>query len=156
MKIYLFWLNTFLFIYVVPALCGNSVSLDSTSADSAALLQTGQSLEMGGYFYKVFLVTAILLLALVGGFYLFKKFGGEKRLFNNSPIRVLARQNIGPKQAIVLVVIEDKKYALGVTDQAVNILADLGEADKDETADLPSEPLTRNFGALLARLRKDR
>ena len=88
--------------------------------------------EITGYFYKVLWITFILLVFLVAGLYTYKKFVLNNRNFTNNRIRVLGRQNISPKQTLLIVNIEGKKYALGSTDHSINLIAELGEATGDE------------------------
>ena len=143
-------------VFGAPFLCRASTAADSLAADSLSALPMGGQRDMSGHFYQVFLVTGILLLLLLGGFYIFKRLSSKSRFLNRANIRVLARHNIGPKQSVVIVTIEQKKYALGVTDHAVNLLAELGELKEEDKEKQPQTQGAVSFAGLLSRLKKEK
>lgn len=85
-----------------------------------------------GYLVRTIVVTTILIAVIIFGAKFYKKYVYQNIGASKSRIRVIARQAIGPKQFVVLVAIDGKKYALGVTDQAVNMLTGLGDLDESE------------------------
>ena len=149
-KFIIFWL-----VFLLSA-CSLAIAGDSIKTDSTIAFQVGREGSMSGHFYQVFLVTAILLLLLVGGLYLYKRIASKSSLINAAHIRVMAKQNIGPKQSIVIISIQDKKYALGVTDHAVNLIADLGQVSENDLAQKNVTLPAINFGSLLSRLKKEK
>jgi len=153
------------FLYLSP-LIGQTLSnnLDDKKADSLFLpesksLTFADSLrnaipkkqsDVSGYLYKVILVTFFLILFLVAGLYLYKKFILKNEAPLNSTIRIIARQNLSAKQSILVVTIENKKYALGVTEQQVNLITELGEVTDADNKMNTSQPL--GFGQILKKL----
>jgi flagellar biogenesis protein FliO len=104
-----------------------------------------------GYLVRVIFVTAVLIVCIVFGAKFYRKWVFKQMGPVKNRIRVLGRQAVGPKQFIVLVSIEGKKYALGVTDQSVNILTDLGPMEEnDEMEEMPVT--TGSFSDLLKKL----
>lgn len=151
--IYLF----FLIIVPLQSINGQAIndSLILSEPDTIQLVQ-GQQGSMGSYYYKVFLATGIVILLLISVMYVFKKLGGQALSQNRTKIQVLSRQNIGPKQSVVIVAIENKKYALGVTDQTINLLSELGEVQEDELPSNEIKQVSQNFSAILEKLKKKR
>lgn len=103
--------------------------------DSIKQQLPGKKSGLGNYFYKVVWVTFVLIIFLVIGLAIYKKYVISGNGLVNNRIRIIGRQNITAKQALVIVNIEGKKYALGTTDHSVNLIAELGEADETELAD---------------------
>ena len=127
-------------------------SLTSVLNDSIPVALDGQS-DMAGYFYKVFTITFLLIFVAISGLYLFKRFGNPAARLNKSPIKILSRQSIGPKQFIIIALIENKKYALGVTDHSIQLLSELGEAD-EEDLQLNEHKSPPSFAVAMERFRK--
>lgn len=101
-----------------------------------------------GYLVRVIVVTGILIVMIILGFQwyrknVFQKFGPARQR-----IKILGRQAVGPKQFIVITAIEGHKYALGVTDHAVQMLADLGVYEESEES-RESPPLAGTFTSVL-------
>jgi len=146
---------TFLLILMPLVL---TASPDSSTVKSIAdtVWQSTRSSGTGSQFYDVFLMTALLLLVLVSGAYIYKKLGGKSKFIGKSDIRILSRRHLGPKQSIVIAVIENKKYALGITEQSINLIADLGEASDLETAEEDSKVQSRSFSSIFDLLKKDK
>ncbi len=129
---------------------------DSIKSAADTVLQNTQSVRAGDQFYNVFLMTAVLLLILVSGAYIYKKLGGKSKFIGKSNVRILSRFHLGPKQSIVIAIIENKKYALGVTEQSVNVIADLGETVESETAEEDAKTQSGNFSSILNLLKKNK
>lgn len=106
-------------------------SLLFSRADSTTITQP-QNNRMEGYYYRVFVVTGIIILIIFIGLNIYKKKTGNLSTVNKQAIKIIARRSIGPKQYILLAIIDGRKFALGVTDQSVNKIADLGEASSAE------------------------
>lgn len=91
------------------------------------LLQTAISSEtsLAPLFFKMMAACIIVIvLALVAIKYLMPRITGMGKN-RNSDIEVLDYQALGPKRMIYIVQIQDKKVALGVTDQSVTKICDL-------------------------------
>ncbi len=125
---------------------------DLIKADSL-YAQAAQAPDLSGSFYKVFLITAILLLLFVAIMYIYKKLSGRPVIQNKSRIFILSRQSLGPKQSVMVVAIENKKYALGVTDHSVQLVAELGALSDEEVNEFSPKLPKPNFGALLDKMR---
>ena len=136
------------------ALCASGHDSIKSAVDTV-LINT-HSARASDQFYNVFLMTAILLLILVSGAYIYKRLGGKSKFIGKSNVRIISRHHLGPKQSIIIAIIENKKYALGVTEQSVNVIADLGEAADSEAAEEEAKTQTRNFGNILGLLKKNK
>ena len=131
---------------------------DSLKLEAAndSTYSSGQQPELTSHFYKVFVVTALIILFLVLILFVYKKLVGVTGNQNKSKIYVLSRQNIGPKQSVVIVAIENKKYALGVTDHNINILTELGEASEEDLATVDIKQVSQNFASIFEKIRKNK
>lgn len=143
------------FLAAVPALAARNAgdSLVYQAVDST--LRAGQNQpQMGGYFYKVFLFTVLVIGLIFLLLFVYRKIGGKTVTGAQKSVRVLARQSVGPRQAILIVLIENKKYAIGQTDHNLNLLAELGEASEEDLAKSDLEQVKQNFAGILANMRK--
>jgi len=144
-----------LFIVPMQSLNAQAINDSLILAESDTVQQVqGQQGSMGGYYYKVFIATSIVILLLISVMYVFKKLGGQTLSQNRTKIQVISRQNIGPKQSVVIVAIENRKYALGVTDHTINLLSELGEIQEDELPSNEIKQVSQNFSAILDKLKK--
>ncbi len=158
-----------LFLLIIPVLFAGILSAQNHNPPVADTAQTviapapdtlfkkpDQALNMGDQFYKVFLITAVILLLLVLSLYIYKKFAGRTHIAHAGKIRIIARQNISPRQSIVIAIIEGKKYILGLSENAVTKIDCLGEVPEEEAAETAA-PQPPTFSSVLNRLRnKDR
>jgi len=85
-----------------------------------------------GYLLRVIFVTALMIIFIIIGFKYYRKYVLHNDGTTNNRIKILARQAIGQKQYVVIIAMGNKKYALGVTDQSINLITDLGDLDEDE------------------------
>jgi flagellar biosynthetic protein FliO len=97
-----------------------------------APMDEGQKTSFFSYLVRVIFVTVFLILFIIFGFQWYIKYVLQKSGFSQDHIKIVGRRAIGPKQFIVLVSMEGKKYALGVTDHSINLLTDLGEVEEAE------------------------
>ena len=151
------WL-LFLFITIAvtkpvypQVLAGDSIVF---AQEDSVYSQQQQPEKMGGYFYRVFFVTAIIILLLFAVLFVYKKLGGQGLTQNRSKIHIISRQTLGPKQAVIIVAIEGKKYVLGTSDHAVNLIAELGEVSEDELPVTDIKQVSQNFTSILSKLIK--
>ncbi len=103
--------------------------------------------------WRVLWITVVLLAFLLAGMLAYKKFVLKGSITRSSHIAILARQPVAPKQSILIVRIEDKKYALGATDHSLNVIAELGLATTDETGETGEKPANL-FGDVLKKITK--
>ncbi len=150
-----FLLLFFVILSVTEPLYPQSVgdSIVFAKEDSALIAQQKPE-KIGDYFYRIFFVTAIIILLLLSVLFLYKKLGGKGLTSNRTKIHILARQNIGPKQTVVIVAIEGRKYALGTSDHSVNVIAELGEVSEDELPVNDIKQVSQNFTSILSKLVK--
>ena len=132
--------------------------LSDTSAqmsDSTVLSaqQFNQRPSLTGHYIKLLLITFVLLVI----FYFALKVM-RKLQFGNNPntserIRVLSKTYLTNKHSLWLVIINGNKYLLGITDQAINLIDNLGPASEDELqAALPAT--LPSFASFMEKLRK--
>jgi flagellar biogenesis protein FliO len=109
--------------------------------------------QFGDYIFKAIWVSFVLLLFLFAGLFLYKKYVLKNSSLLQSRIKIVARQNISPKQSIIIANIEGKKFALGVSEHSVNVISDLGEAGAEDQLQA-NIPLQSGFAQVLNRLSK--
>jgi len=140
-------------LFVIPAWA--QITTDSSQfLGKRPYLPTHNTPDMSSSFYKVFLITAILLLIFVTVMYVYKKLSGHPVIHNRTKIFILARQSLGPKQSVMVVAIDQKKYALGVTDHSVQLISELGSLSENEVGSAETKAPPLPFGALLDKIRK--
>ncbi|HGY55135.1 MAG TPA: flagellar biosynthetic protein FliO [Caldithrix abyssi] len=154
-------LTAFVLIAVVPQEC--SAASDSLKVNHAATIQSADSLkmpqssnrpDMDSYVLRVFWVGLILVVFMLLALNWLKRRQGRGKNFGQNRIRILARHYLGPKQWIMIVRIDQKKYILGATEQNISLIADLGEITREEEIE-SGEPASISFGNILDRFKKD-
>jgi len=145
-----------LFLFIMPPLIIQAKPQDSlllqAPPDSLAL-KGGQEKSMGGYYVKAFFATIAIILFIVLGARWYRKISGRQQWAGRQTIRILNRKNVGPKQFILIVVLEDKKYAIGLTDQNISLLAELGPLTEEEHQQLDKAPQPANFAQIFNKLK---
>lgn len=140
----IFFLIVLVFLVTEPLLpqtadtLAKTDSLQETNYLYKDRLNLGEQKETSffAYLIRVIFVSGILILLIILGFQWYKKYLLPKMGTPHTKIQILGRQAIGPKQYIVLVVIENRKFALGVTDHSITVITDLGEIEEiDELQD---------------------
>ncbi|KAA3617612.1 MAG: hypothetical protein D8M58_01360 [Calditrichaeota bacterium] len=121
-----------------------------TFSDSLRNAVPKEQTNVSSYLYQVVLVTFFLVLFLIGGLFLYKKFILKNNTPYSSSIKVIARQALSAKQSVVIVVIEGKKYALGVTEQQISLISDLGEVNDQDINSIENQPI--GFGQILKKI----
>jgi len=101
---------------------------------SKAVSPISRNNDPAGHLWRVAGVTFLLLVVLVAGLGLYKKYVLRQAPGQSANIRVVARHTLGPKQSIMIVHIEGTKYALGATEHSINVIDNLGEAGPEEEA----------------------
>lgn len=130
-----------------------SDSIVIAALDTSSGTQSEQR-DVGSYFLRVFLVTAFILLFLFAFLYFYKRYVGPTTYSNKSKIQILAKQQLGNKQSVVIVIIENKKYALGVTDHSVQLISELGDATADEISSSEMKPIAQSFATIFSKVQK--
>jgi len=93
------------------------------------------------------LVVVGLMLVLL---YAIKRLGlGQGRGGGGTAIAVLETRMLAPRKYISIVRVADRCLALGVTEQTISLLADLGEEGKAAFANQRTSPPASGFAALL-------
>ncbi len=101
---------------------------------SKAVSPISRNNDPAGHLWRVAGVTFLLLVVLVAGLGLYKKYVLRQAPGQSANIRVVARHTLGPKQSIMIVHIDGTKYALGATEHSINVIDNLGEAGPEEEA----------------------
>lgn len=132
-------------------------SIDSMFANRDSVLVTGNDQSsFNDYMVRGVWVSALLVIALYFGLRWYRKKMGGVSITGSNKIRVLARNHLGPKQSIMIVRVENRKLVLGVTEQAINLISDLGETDETEDA-LPATASQQvSFAKIFEKLKKDK
>ncbi len=135
----------------LPAQVSDSIDYSKYTArsDSAAAQRMLTPVE---YSYgRAIWVSILFLIVLIIALGLYKKMASKNRQINPSAIRVLSRYHLSSRQAILIVAIEDKKYALGSTENAINTLAELGPLTEEELKQA-AVPGISQFGELIKKM----
>ena len=128
----------------------------AVASDSVAVAADGgaqRAPTLSGSVWKVVWVTLILLVIIIIALRGYAAAG--RKAFGSDQMRILARYPIGQRQYLLLVAVEGRKMLLGITEQSINFLANLGEADEPpEGGDVA--PGGYSFSTLLKRLQQVR
>ena len=150
----LLFLSLLILPQMVPAQVQSaSDSLVLAATDTSLTFETEQR-DVGSYFLRVFFVTTFILLFLFAFLYFYKKYAGPTIQSPKSKIQILARQQLGQKQSVVIVIIENKKYALGVTDHSIQLISELGEATAEELSSSEIKPMAQSFATVFSKMQK--
>lgn len=91
---------------------------------------------------SLFLVLRVVvsLAAVLGLLYILQRRIGHRlgRSAQRRAVTVVDRQGIGPKASVVVVDVEGRRYLLGVSDQAVNVIDSFEAPEADAPAESPS------------------
>jgi len=147
-----------LFIAVVPLLAADPNTQADSSRTAGGYSLMGDSLSRSprlSYteesYSQVIWVSIVFLLMLIAALWLFKRGAGSALRTSDAKIRVLSRYALSPRQSIMIVALENRKFALGATDHAIHTLADLGPLTDDDKTGTPPEKLN-TFGELLKKM----
>ena len=87
--------------------------------------------DLSDSLWKAVLYTTLILGAIVGGAWLFKRYGGDRFSQTSSPdIQVIGRKYLNPKQSLAIVKIRGKELLLGITDHSIHLIDRLDSDDK--------------------------
>jgi flagellar biosynthetic protein FliO len=86
-------------------------------------------------------ISLILIVAALGGFlYIFKRFVKKHRRNNNQVnLEVISRVSLTPKNQLFVVKVEGKTLLIGATDQNLNTLAELGDEQNKDILELSTK-----------------
>jgi len=129
-----------------------------SAADSLAVLPgvpaLGTTPDLSSSAWKVFWVSLVLIAVFIWFFSKLRKMPGQFRQTGSvGKIRVLSRHYLSNKQFLLIVVADKQKLLLGVTEQQITVLAELGLADPEEEAAAVDEGNILKFGQILQKLR---
>jgi flagellar protein FliO/FliZ len=130
------WITTLITIQVLYAGGATANTAVSPTASSG-----------GATWYS--LVTLTLLVVLVAvALRVYKRMAGSGPA--DPQLQVLARQNLGPREQILVVKIQDRFFALGYTPSQISVIAELEEYTPTS---LPQAALPSGFSELLSKAR---
>jgi flagellar biogenesis protein FliO len=135
---------------------GGSSYKPQTPFQNSALdsVQTSEtpSTSMTGYLLKVIFVTIFIIAVLIIGAKWFGKI--NKISGNTSFIKILSRQHVGPKQFLMMVAVEKKKILIGVTENSINHVMDMGEYNESDDAKYNTINDSSSFSSVLNYFKK--
>ncbi|TRW48816.1 flagellar biosynthetic protein FliO [Aliidiomarina halalkaliphila] len=95
---------------------------------------------------KVSVVLILTILVILACAWMFKRFGQGYSGQQQIPMRVLSVLNVGPKEKVVVVQVDDQRLILGVAPGSVTALSELSPANPEEiqqTRSAPPSPFAR-------------
>ena len=114
-----------------------------------------QRSDLDGFFLRVVWVTFLILGMIVGAYYIYKRRFGKQMASSKSRIKVIARHNLGTRQALLMIVAEHQKLLIGMTEHSINLIRDMGPASADDMKEEITSNFPDNFATVLQRLRKE-
>ncbi len=123
-------------------------------SDSTQTVAQFNRQEYSGYLWRLVGVSLLLLAVLGASLWWVRKMRAQNQLQSQYRMKVLARMPLGPRQSLLVVGVGERKLLLGMTDQTVNLLSDLGPWEESE--DTPNEglvPEANTFLSVFNRLR---
>lgn len=144
----------FLMIYNSPSAAEEtsapaSVSLQyqQTPADYSVSRQRSSSYV---YMLKFITVTALVLVSLfVAAKFIRGKTGSQSH--GGLRMNILGRQYIGPRNSIMMIQLENRRFLLGVTDQSVNLIGEFDAVTDEELNEMNAAGIN-SFSSLVSRL----
>ncbi len=152
--------NKLLMVMFIMVLSAAGLSLRAQTGDSIdytkypAQVDSSRQLELTPTEYsygRVIWVSIVFLLLLIAALALYKKVVARNRQVNPAAIRLLSRFQLSTKQAILIVAIEDNKYALGATENNISLLAELGAVTEEDLRQ-SALPGLGQFGELIKKM----
>lgn len=110
------------------------------------------SFSLTKYVWKVVFITA----GIIGLFWLLAKFYRKKMLpstTSNTRFTILGREYLSPGSSLVMVLVENRKLLLGVTDSAVNLISEFEPGDEPQRVPESSGTKTGSFQSILTNLK---
>ena len=89
--------------------------------------------QYSGYLWRLVGVSVLLLVVLGISLWWVRRVRAQSQLKSQYRLKVLARLPLGPRQFLLVVGVAERKLLLGMTDQSVNLLRDLGPWDEAES-----------------------
>ncbi len=139
-----------LLFFFLPLLALATDSLSVIPADPAVRPVP----DLSSSAWRVFWISLVLIAVFIWFFSKLRKMPGQFRQTGlTGKIRVLSRHYLSNKQFLLIVVVEKRKLLLGVTDQQISVLTDLGELAVEDETSAPEEGGVLKFGQILKKLR---
>jgi len=76
-------------------------------------------------FIEPFLALIAVFIVMAGVFWGLRRLQEKRNIFGDRSIQVIEAASVGPRERVVLVSIDNKRYALGVTAQSINVISEL-------------------------------
>ncbi len=148
----LFLLFLTLVLLLTPA-GENAQSPDQLNGQQPTVAQFNRQ-QYSGYLWRLVGVSLLLLLVLGVSLWWVRRMRARNQIQPQYRLKVLARMPLGPRQSLLVVGVGERKLLLGVTDQAVNLLSDLGPwEESDSESNAAALPDASTFLNVLNRLR---
>ena len=109
---------------------------------------------------KISIVEPILALVAVfivmaGVFWGLRRLQEKRNIFGDRSIQVIEAASVGPRERVVVISIDNKRYALGVTAQSINVISELGDVDDLKQSEI-NQLVKKDFKASLIESVKQR
>ncbi len=122
-------------------------------ADSLTIKLTDRSsFSLTKYVWKVVFITA----GIIGLFWLLAKFYRKKMLpstASDTHFTILGREYLSPGSSLVMILVENRKLLLGVTDSAVNLICEFEPGNEQQHEPESSGTKTGSFQSILTNLK---
>ncbi len=111
-----------------------SDTASAQKSDSSALnwQQLNQRPSLTGHYVKLLMITFVLLAIFYFALKWMRRLQPEGRKNTRIKAVVLSRTYLTNKHSLWVVVVDRKKYLLGITDANINLIDQLGEVEPDE------------------------
>ena len=74
-------------------------------------------------FIEPFLALIAVFIVMAGVFWGLRRLQEKRNIFGDRSIQVIEAASVGPRERVVLVSIDNKRYALGVTAQSITVIS---------------------------------
>lgn len=106
-------------------------------------------------FIEPFLALIAVFIVMAGVFWGLRRLQEKRNIFGDRSIQVIEAASVGPRERVVLVSIDNKRYALGVTAQSINVISELSGVNDLKPHEM-NQPVKKDFKASLIESVKQR
>ena len=130
------------------------IAAAATAAWAAPAWAAQESFDTTAATVKMMAALALIIGLLLVAMWLLKKFRPTRMALGgaNRSVEVLARTMLTPKAGLTVVKVVDKVFVLGVTDQQVNLVVELTDAETIESLTAPGGGGKTAFADLVGRI----
>jgi len=75
------------------------------------------------------LALVAVFIVMAGVFWGLRRLQEKRNIFGDRSIQVIEAASVGPRERVVVISIDNKRYALGVTAQSINVISELDVDD---------------------------